>query len=135
MILLDADVLLDVALDRAPHADAAVQLLNLLERRPKMGFVSWHTISNVFYLARPSRGAEEARAFLLGLVGFVLVAPTDTAAFRYAASLDFPDLEDAMQVAAAWSCGATYIATRNVRDFRRSPVPARSPAQLLKELA
>ena len=48
-------------------------------------------------------------SFMPSLAFAPAVAPTDTAAFRYAASLDLPDLEDA--------------------------VPARSPAQLLKELA
>ena len=134
MILLDTDVLLDVALDRAPHAEASAALLELLERRPRMAFVSWHTVANFFYLARPSRGAQQSREFLTDLTGFVSVAPTDTEDLRYAASLALPDLEDAMQVAAARACGAQYIATRNVKDFRKSPVPARTPEELLEEL-
>jgi hypothetical protein len=64
----------------------------------------------------------------------VTVAPTDSEAFRFAVSLPLADLEDAMQVAAARACGALYIATRNVADFRRSPVPARTPAALLDEI-
>ena len=134
MILLDTDVLLDVALDRAPHAEASSALLDLLERRPRMAFVAWHTVANFLHLVSPTRGAREARDFLLDLTGFVTVAPTDTADLRYAASLPLPDLEDAMQVAAARACGAQYIATRNVKDFRKSPVPARTPAELLEEL-
>jgi predicted nucleic acid-binding protein len=134
MILLDADVLLDVALDREPHAEAAGALLELLERRRKMAFVAWHTLSNFYYLVRPRRGADDARAFLVELTRFTTVAPTDADAFRYAAGLPLADLEDAMQVAAAWSCGAGVIATRNVKDFKRSPIPARTPAQLLLEL-
>lgn len=134
MILLDTDVLLDVALDRAPHAEASSALLDLLERRPRMAFVAWHTVANFFYMVRPTRGTREARDFLLDLTGFVTVAPTDTDDLRYAASLPLPDLEDAMQVAAARACGAQYIATRNVKDFRKSPVPAGTPAELLEEL-
>lgn len=134
MILLDADVLLDVALDRAPHADASAALLELLERRPRMAFVAWHTVANVFCMVRPSRGAESTKEFLRDLTGFVTVAPTNTEDLRYAASLPMADLEDAMQVAAARACGAQYIATRNVKDFKQSPVPARTPRQLLEEL-
>ena len=134
MILLDTDVLLDVALDRAPHAETSAALLEFLERRPRMAFVSWHTVANFFYLVRPSSGAAEARDFLSDLTGFVTVAPCDTDDLRYAASLPMPDLEDAMQVAAARACGAQYIATRNVKDFRKSPVLARTPADLVEEL-
>ena len=135
MILLDTDILLDVALDREPHAEASIALLELLERRPRMAFVAWHTVANFFYLVRPASGAEQTRDFLVDLTGFVAVASSSTADLRFAASLPLPDLEDAMQVAAARACGAQYIATRNVKDFRKSPVPARTPAQLLEELA
>lgn len=133
MILIDTDVLLDVALDRAPHADASAQLLDLLERRGRGAFVAWHTLSNFYYMVRPARGHDDARAFLLDLVGFVTVAPTDTASLRYAAALPMPDLEDAMQVAAARASGASTIATRNVGDFARSPIPALTPADILTQ--
>lgn len=134
MILLDTDVLLDVALDRDPHVEASAALLDLLERRPRMAFVAWHTVSNFYYMVRPSRGPDRARDFLVDLTSFVTVAPASTDDLRFAAALPLPDLEDAMQVAAARACGAQYIATRNVKDFRDSPIPARTPAQLLAEL-
>lgn len=134
MILLDTDVLLDVILDRRPHADASGALLDFLERRPRMAFVAWHTLSNLYTLVRPGAGDQVARGFLADLTTFVTVAPATTDALRAALALPLKDLEDAMQVAAAQECGAQYIATRNVRDFRSSPVPARTPAKLLEEL-
>ena len=36
--------------------------------------------------------------------------------------------------AATLACTAEVIATRNVTDFKRSPLPARTPAQVLAEL-
>jgi len=134
VILLDTDVLIDVALDRAPHAEEAARLLTLLEHRPRMAFVAWHTLSNFYYLVSPTRGGSDARQFLVDLTRFVSVAPTDTEAFHYAAFLPLADFEDALQVAAARACGATCIATRNLKDFKRSPIPARSPGELLEEL-
>ncbi len=131
MILLDTDVLLDVALARKPHVEASAGLLSLLERRGRGAFVAWHTLPNFHYLARPVRGQDDARSFILDLTRFVVVAPTDTDAIRYAASLPLPDLEDAMQVAAARACGASVIATRNVGDFARSPIPAQAPTDIL----
>ena len=65
MILLDTDVLLDVALDRAPHVEPSARLLDLLERRGRGGFVAWHTLSNFYYLVRPVRGHDDARAVSL----------------------------------------------------------------------
>jgi predicted nucleic acid-binding protein len=134
LILIDTDVLLDVALDRSPHVESAAALLAHFERDPHRAFVAWHTLSNLYYLLRPARGGRDARDMIDDLMGFLAVAPTDTDAMRFAVSLPLPDLEDAMQVAAARACGALYIATRNVKDFRRSPIPARTPAQLLEDL-
>ncbi len=34
-----------------------------------------------------------------------------------------------MQVGAALACAAECIATRNARDFRKSPIPAVTPAR------
>jgi predicted nucleic acid-binding protein len=135
VILLDTDVLLDVALDREPHAEASSALLDLLERRPRMAFVAWHTLSNLYYQIRPEGGDAGARAFLADLTRFATVAQAGTDALRYAVALPVADLEDAMQVAAARECGAQYIATRNVRDFVNSPIPAQTPAALLEKLA
>jgi hypothetical protein len=44
------------------------------------------------------------------------------------------DFEDALQIATANGCGAVRIATRNLRHYRSSPIPARTPSDLLKEL-
>jgi len=129
-VLVDTDVLLDVALDRAPHASAAAALLDTLEQRPGSGFVAWHTLSNFYYLVRPKHGNKDAQQFVLELTRFLSVSPTDTESVRVAGSLDMRDFEDAMQVAAALACGADVIATRNTKDFRRSPVPGKSPEGL-----
>lgn len=134
IVLVDTDVLIDVALDRAPFADDSGALLDELERRPGTGFVAWHSLSNFFYLVSPGTGKARARDFLLEMLRFVTVAPTTTGSFLRAASLDMPDLEDAMQAAAALSCDADAIATRNLGDFKRSPVGANTPAALLEEI-
>ena len=62
------------------------------------------------------------------------VAPTGTDSLRYAASLPMTDFEDAMQVAAARTCGARHIVTRNLRDYRHSPIPAISPEDALEQV-
>jgi predicted nucleic acid-binding protein len=61
-VLLDADILIDVALARAPYVESAAALLDELERRPGSAFIAWHTISNFCYPARISHhGRSEAR--------------------------------------------------------------------------
>lgn len=133
-LLIDTDILIDVALARAPHAAEAGALLDALERRQADGFVAWHSVSNFHYLVAPKRGRSATKTFLLELTRFIQVAPTTTESLRYAAELTLADFEDALQVAAAVACGAAAIATRNVRDYARSPVRAATPRTLLAEL-
>jgi len=49
-------------------------------------------------------------------------------------TLGWPDFEDAVVAAAAESSGCEVVVTRNVRDFRDSPVPAVTPEEYLSDL-
>ena len=131
-MLLDTDVLMDIALDRRPHSGPSSELLDRVECGPRRAFVAWHTLSNFYYLVTSARGNAYTRDFLAELVRFVGVAPADAAAVHYAVSLPMADFEDAMQVAAARACGARHIVTRNVGDFARSPIPAMTPREALE---
>ena len=133
-MLLDTDILIDLALDRSPHAEAASELLDRIEHGRHSAFIAWHTVSNFYYLVSPSRGRTDTRDFIVDLTRLVTIASTGTEALRYAAALRMPDFEDAMQVAAARACGARHIVTRNVKDYRRSPIPALSPQDALTRL-
>lgn len=133
-VLVDTDVLLDVALARQPFAEEALALLEALERRPGVGCIAWHSASNFFYLVSSKSGKDDARAFLRDLVRFVEVAPTTTASLRRATELPMGDFEDAMQVVAALAFRADVIATRNARDFAGSPVPAVAPGEVVERL-
>ena len=134
MILLGADVLMDIALDRRPHSGPASDLLDRIEHGAESAYIAWHSVSKLYYIVAPARGGASARESIAELTSFVSVATTDTEAIRYAAVLPMEDLEDAMQVAAARACGARHIVTRNVRDYQRSPIRAIDPQEALSEL-
>ena len=134
MILLDTDVLVDIALDRHPHSESASELLDRIEHGAEAAYIAWHSVSNLYYVIAPAVGGVSARDFIVELTRFVAVAMTDTEGIRYAAELPMADFEDAMQVAAARACGARHIVTRNVSDYVRSPIRAVDPQQALGEL-
>ena len=134
MILLDTDVLVDIALDRHPHSEAASELMDRIENGAEAAYIAWHSVSNLYYLIAPTFGAVNAREFIVELTRFVSVATAGTEGIHYAAGLPMADFEDAMQVAAARSCGARFIVTRNIRDYERSPIRAVNPQQALGEL-
>ena len=134
LILIDTDVLIDVALDRQPFADPASELLDRLQTGPKRAFVAWHTLSNFYYLVTPARGGSDVRSFITDLIRFVAVADCGTDAMDFALQLGMTDFEDAMQVAAARACGARFVVTRNARDFHASPIPSVTPTEALESL-
>lgn len=125
-ILIDSDVLLDVGFERKPHHVGSSAVLSWCEQGGQ-GLVAYHSLSNCAYMLKSS-----ARPFLKHLLAIVDVASVSTADARIAVNLPMADLEDALQAAAALACGADLIVTRNLADYRRSPVRAVSPAQFLK---
>ena len=135
MILLDTDILIDVALDREPYSEPGFELLEHIESGVEPASIAWHTISNLYYIVRPNLGDVTTRQFIRELTDFVYVAETDTESIRFANRLPMTDFEDAMQVAAAQACNAQFIVTRNIRDYEQSPIPAMTPQQSLEQLA
>ena len=133
-MLLDTDVLIDVALDRHPYSDRASELLERIEYGAEAAYIAWHSVSNLYYVVAPTLGGVSARDFIVELTRFVGVATTGTEGIRYAAELPMTDFEDAMQVAAARACGARHIVTRNLRDYERSPIRAVDPQEALSGL-
>ena len=133
MILLSADLLIDIALDRHTHSGSAAELLDRIEHGAEGACIAWHSVSNLDYLVAPGRGGVSTRDFIVELTRFVAVASTDTEAVRYAAGLPMADFEDALQVAAARACDARQIVTRNIKDYERSPISAVRPADALEE--
>ncbi len=134
IVLIDTDVLIDVALDRRPFSDAAASLLDALQKRQGEAYVAWHSISNFYYMVAPRTGAPGAKDFIRALLRFVNVSMVGTKDVLYAIHLAMADFEDALQCAAAVACQAEVIATRNFRDYRNSPVPAQSPQTVLTAL-
>ncbi len=134
-VLVDCDVLLDVMLGREPWADASMQFLEYCEFSRTPTYAAWHTFSNVYYYATKQEGAVSARSYIRDLLRFIQVAPVGTGDMIFALEQPVLDLEDAMQVAAAVACRASCIVTRNVRHFRKSPIPAITPAKFLAQAA
>ncbi len=128
-LLIDTDVLLDFALNREPHAEAAKRLLAWAAANPGRCAVAWHSLANLNYMMRGKTGL-----FIRDLLEFVEVPRTGREQMQAALDLGFADLEDAMQTAAAMLFGAQAIVTRNIRDYRHSPIKADTPESVLKLL-
>jgi predicted nucleic acid-binding protein len=120
-VLLDTNVILDVALRRQTLFDGSKCALEKCEVEAHEMFVSWHTLSNLFYILRRDRGAEKTIEFLRHLLSISTVSPVGHADALRAIGRGLNVFEDALQFSAAESCRADVILTRNKSDFGSMP--------------
>lgn len=128
-ILLDVNLVLDVLLDRRPHADAASSVWRAVEEGRAEGLLSAHAVTTIHYLNARAVGAKAARETTEAILTVFGVAAVDERVVRAAIALGFRDFEDAVTAAAAQRARCSAIVTRNPRDFRASPVRVLTPAE------
>ncbi|HLF56298.1 MAG TPA: PIN domain-containing protein [Thermoanaerobaculia bacterium] len=130
-LLLDADVVLDVLIEREPHVAFASALWAAGERGECRLSISAHAVTTIYYLAARQRDARRARELVGELLSVFAVAPVNQSILLRASGLEMEDFEDAVAAAAAESAGCEAVVTRNLSDFEASPVPAIDPATAL----
>lgn len=125
--MLDLNVILDVLLDRAPHADTAAAVWALLESGRAEGRIAAHSVTTLAYLVTRAQGRTSAEAHLHDILAVFRASPVDQDVLRRALALSFADFEDAVTAAAAEADGCDLIVSRNAKDFRRAPLPVLTP--------
>ena len=126
-ILLDVNVVLDVLLDRKPHADASSFVWAAVERGQLKGWLAAHGVTTIHYLVRNARGMAAARDTVDDILRVLDVARVDGEVIRKALRLGWPDFEDAVTAAAAEAARCEAIVTRDPKGFPRSPVRVITP--------
>lgn len=134
-ILFDLNVLLDVAYrpQRHPHS---VQLYHqLVATQQHQGTFPACGYTTLYYqLRRNLPSVRDARDTLLEWHHRLALLPfTDHMALA-AHRLSMPDFEDACVAITALEGQCAVIVTRNIPDFQASPIPARTPTELLAQL-
>lgn len=119
-IFLDTNILLDVLLDRAPHADAAEELLNEIASGKAKGYVAAITIPNMYYVLHDLNKRKSPLPSLATLLGILDVVPTSKSILLDAMDPGFKDYEDGIQHASALAAHCTYLVTRNAKDYKKA---------------
>jgi len=132
-ILFDTNIVMDNLARRDEYGES-LKILNLCENGVLDGVITTVTIMDVMYIMRKHLGSGEVRSAVQILLQIVDVVPALKRDINNALNVDFPDFEDAVQASCAARVKADYIVTRNVKDFKKSSVPAVPPDSLLKIL-
>lgn len=130
-LLVDTNIVLDVLLDRAPFADAAVQIFGMIERSVHQGFLGATTVTTIDYLLGRHLDRSESRRHLESLLGLFSIAPVNRSVLERALRSKIPDFEDAVLEQAALLCGVEVLITRNVRDFTKATLKVFEPIEFL----
>ena len=130
-ILLDTNIILDIALAREPYFSDSANVFKKIDNAEIFGFVTATTITDIYYIGKREKSHQLTIDFLLNLIEIVDILGIDRKVI--VESLDSPvvDFEDAIQSVSSYLNNIDYIITRNEKDFVKSPIKALSPADFL----
>ena len=134
VLLIDANILLDVLLNREEFVRDSSLIWKLCETEKAKGYVSALTFANLVYIMRKQLEPEKIEEVFRKLNLIFEFTDFSVADLARAAELGWKDFEDAIQSATAERVHADYIITRNVRDFAKSNVLAFTPSELLARI-
>ncbi len=129
--LVDTNVVLDVLLDRQPHAEGSAAVWAAIETGLSKGFLAAHAITTIHYLVRKELGIARARRTVSAILRVFDIAAVDGAVLQDALRLSLPDFEDSVTAAAAQLAGCDFIVTRDPKGFRGSPIRPLTPEAFL----
>lgn len=96
-VLLDTNVIVDIAFERQPFYDDSDHIFSFIEAGQLEGYVSASTFSDLYYIIRKQRGRDWTLTFLNSLASVCQVATVDEAVISMALTANFRDFEDAIQ--------------------------------------
>jgi hypothetical protein len=133
-VFFDLNVLIDIGSGRAGMAMSHALYDQVRRSALHTGAFAAAGYTTLWYILRPLIGAVRTRAALEEWRRRLTLLPFNERTAAVAHRLALPDFEDACQAATAFEGQCDVIATRNVRDFAQSPIPAMTPEALLAQL-
>lgn len=134
--LIDANIILDVALKRERFYDLSYQVIQAFRKGSShSGFIAWHSLATVYYIIASDQSSRQAaEQFIKGLLVWSQVPRTETYDAQRAFEFGLKDFEDALQLASAEACDADCIVTRNISDFAGATTEIKivSPGEFVK---
>lgn len=132
-ILIDTNIILDLIQSREPFSENASKIINSCVKKENEGYISAHSLSDIFFILRKDKTVEERKALILNLCSFFTVIPEDKNFYTAVCqNNNWNDLEDGLQMKCADFEKLDYIVTRDVgKGFNDSPVKVISAEDFL----
>lgn len=132
-VLIDTNVILDWIMVREPNASNAKRIMEQCLFGVVDGYVTSHSISDIFYILRKDFSVE-MRKKLLGLIceGMYVIPEDKELILEVLHHEEWRDLEDGLQMQCAKEAEVEYIVTQNLKDFCGSEIEAVSEEAFCK---
>ncbi len=134
ILLIDANILLDVLMNRQDFVKDSSMIWKLCETNQTKGYISALTFANLMYIMRKQLDPETIEKLLVQLKFIFDFTDFGVSDLQRAAEMKWTDFEDAVQSATAERLHADFIITRNVKDFRSSKIMALTPTEFLARI-
>ena len=133
-IFLDANVIIDLLMERKQELDAINEIFNLAEKELISLYISESIIANAFYILRKEKRIDSLSVFR-EMCRIVDILPF-TKDILYQPIEKYDDREDGLLYFLALKAKMNYFITRNVKDFTFlfPSLPVMSPTNFLKEI-
>ena len=134
-ILVDTNIIMDSIIGRQPFFDMSDKVIKICadENIDVKGYLSAHSVTNLFYLLRKYFSNEDTREILIDLFTIFDILQVDSKKIKSAIlNRNFKDFEDCLQVECAKDVNADFVITRNLKDFSSSTIPCILPSDFCK---
>ena len=131
VLLIDANILLDVLLDRKEFVKESALIWKLCETRQMKGYVSALTFANIMYIMRKELTPEKTEEVFRRLNLIFELADFSGSVLEKAVEMKWSDFEDAVQSATAERIQADNVIKRNIRNNGKSKIMAIPPTEFL----
>lgn len=130
-VFIDADIILDLLLTRAPYFISSSKLFTLIEEKEVIAFTTPVILANIYYISAKMVNKKGALVSIRKLLTLLRVTAVDEKIMLLAANSDFKDFEDSIQYYAAKNEAVDFLITRNKIDYKITDLTVCTPDEYL----
>jgi len=130
-IVIDINIFMDFLFKRQGHENV-VEIFKFCINGTVKGFMCAHEITTLcYFLDKTKKDKSQTKKVISRLMKRFTVIEINEELLNKALNSEIDDFEDAVIEVSAVERNADYIITRNLKDFKKSVIPAMTPEELL----
>jgi len=130
-VLLDTNIVLDIALKRDPFYDESFHVFSLINKKKIKAYITTTTITDIYYIVKRKLNHNLSIQFIEDLISVVSLINVTEKTILSAIETKNNDFEDAIQFIAAHENSLNLIITRDKKGFLNSELKVLNPTEFL----